>query len=286
MKGGMAESQAGCTIWDDVSRDTFARFAEFAYMGDYSIPDLERVKRARKRKIVEPPMPDIQKSARDSIPVCEPEPEPSSVLIPVPEPVEEFVGLDYWRGLPVPERKKKPPKSKTGSNIEILLGTKREKYPECHSRIPAADFHALTFPLLVPRNNHDKACEPAATFDPERSYANVFLAHAALYVLADYKLIDSLKALALYKLHKTLCAFRVYDENAEDIVALARYAYSEEAGCGGLSEGNAGVRNLVCHYMATNALVLSFNDAFMELLGEGGQFVKDFFKYEVQRDIS
>jgi hypothetical protein len=39
----------------------------------------------------------------------------------------------------------------------------------------------------------------------------------------------------------------------------------------------------VCQYMATNALVLSLDDGFMELLGEGGQFVKDFSKFEVQR---
>jgi hypothetical protein len=38
----------------------------------------------------------------------------------------------------------------------------------------------------------------------------------------------------------------------------------------------------VCQYMATNALALSSNHGFMDLLRDGGQLVKDFFKYEVQ----
>jgi hypothetical protein len=85
-------------------------------------------------------------------------------------------------------------------------------------------------------------------FDPDQSYTEVFLSHASLYVLGDFKLIDSLKALALFKLHKTLCVFQVDDGNVEDIIALARYAYSEGGGGGGLDEGigNLGVCGVWC----------------------------------------
>jgi hypothetical protein len=145
------------------------------------------------------------------------------------------------------------------------------------------DFQSLTFPLLVPRNNHDKTCEPAEQFDPDQSYTEAFLNHTSLYILGDLQLIDSLKALTLFKLHKTLCVFQLDDGNAEDIIALARYAYSEEGGGGALDKGIGSLRSLVCQYMATDAVVLSFNDEFMGLLGNGGQLVKDFFKYEVQR---
>jgi hypothetical protein len=165
----------------------------------------------------------------------------------------------------------------------IVPITKRDKYPEHHSRVHSDDFQSLTFPLLAPRNNHDKTCEPAEQFDPDQSYTEAFLSHASLYILGDLQLIDSLKALALFKLHKTLCVFQLDDGNAEDIIALARYAYFEEGGGGALDEGIGGLRSLICQYMATNAVVLSFNDGFMDLLGDGGQLVKDFFKYEVQR---
>ena len=57
----------------------------------------------------------------------------------------------------------------------------------------------------------------------------MFLAHASLYVLGDIWLIDTLKALALYKLHTALCIFELGDKNIDDIVELARCAYNEEA---------------------------------------------------------
>jgi hypothetical protein len=87
----------------------------------------------------------------------------------------------------------------------------------------------------------------------------------------------------LFKLHKTLCIFQLNDGNTKDIIALARYTYSKEGGGGGLDKGIRGLRSLVCQYIATNAVVLSFNNGFMDLLGDSGQLVKDFFKYEVQR---
>lgn len=161
--------------------------------------------------------------------------------------------------------------------------TKRDKYPERYSPIHSADFQSLLFRVHTPRNNYDNTCEPAEHFDPDQSYSNVFLSHASLYVLADYRLIDSLKDLALFKLHKTMCVFQLNDENVEDVIDLARYAYSEEGGGGGLDEGNGDLRRLVCHYMSTKALALSLDDGFMDLLADGGQFVKDFFKFEVQR---
>jgi hypothetical protein len=50
----------------------------------------------------------------------------------------------------------------------------RDRHPE---------FHTLPYPLLTPRNIHLRTCEPH--FQPDRSYSNVFLAHASLYVLGD-----------------------------------------------------------------------------------------------------
>lgn len=102
----------------------------------------------------------------------------------------------------------------------------------------------------------------------------MFLAHTSVYVLADFWFTDTLKALALYKLHKTLCIFQLDDKNIWDIIDLARYV-NNEAGKG-LEEGIGGLRSIVCEYMALNAAVLSLHTRFTELLAEGGQFVKIF----------
>jgi hypothetical protein len=61
--------------------------------------------------------------------------------------------------------------------------------------------------------------------EKERSYSNVLLSNASLYVLGDDQLVESLKALSLFKPHKTLCTFELDNENVGDITDLARYAY-------------------------------------------------------------
>jgi hypothetical protein len=40
MEGVMLEGSAGQAKWEDVDMETFARFAQFAYTGDYSIPTM------------------------------------------------------------------------------------------------------------------------------------------------------------------------------------------------------------------------------------------------------
>jgi hypothetical protein len=99
--------------------------------------------------------------------------------------------------------------------------------------------------------------------------------------LGDFWLIDVLKALAIYKLHKALCVFELDDENVTDIVNLARYAYKEEGN--GLEEGIGRLRGLVCQYVALHAAKLSLCTVFMDFIEEGGQFARDFVKFAVQR---
>lgn len=85
----------------------------------------------------------------------------------------------------------------------------------------------------------------------------------------------------MHKLHKTLCVFQLDSEHMGDAIELARYVYAEDGK--DVSEGNGGVRGLVCQYLAQNAVVLAADDGFLELLEEGGQFVRDFFRFVVQR---
>lgn len=64
-----------------------------------------------------------------------------------------------------------------------------------------------------------------------------------------------------------MSVFQLKDENAEDIVDLARYAYSEEGG-GGSFDGEIGdLRSLVCQFTAVNSSALSSNAGFIDLIG-------------------
>lgn len=241
MRSGLSESQSARTIWNDVSKDTFVRFVQFAYTGDYSIPVM-----------------DARETAVGDEDVCG-------------EVYEDSVAEEIIEE-PVPEPRSAPVDFGWGS-----FTTKKPKTPKKPSR--KAVFNALTFHLLSPRNHYDDTLEPSDTFDPDKVYSHVFISHAALWILGDYHLIDSLKALALYKLYKTLRIFQPNNKNVGDVIDLVKYVYSEEGGGGGVNEGISELRNLVCQFIAVNATALSDDEKFMEFLAEGGHFVKDFFKF-------
>ncbi|KAM3068467.1 hypothetical protein ACMFMG_009608 [Clarireedia jacksonii] len=269
MKGGMLESQVGCTKWGDVSKETFERFVQFAYTGDYSVPvGVKRKARARTGKKGWEIENEVV-NASFGTPI-----EMDDETQPVEVPPEDSWGLAWTNSI-----SKKSKKEKKGSS---------SKKAAFSFKLPT-DFNSFCFSHnLSPSNNYVDTCEPSTVFDPELNYTSIFLAHAALYILADYRIIDSLKARALYKLHKTLSTFQLNESNAEDVVNLARYVYEQEEGVDGLVGGDGLVgdlRALVCTYLAMNAKVLALDEEFMELLGKGGQFVKDFFWFELRRVV-
>lgn len=254
MRGGMAESRAACTKWDSVSKETFERFAQFAYTGDYSIPKMEP--RVAEEEII------INAAPIDTSPELLEVPE-SYMVAPPPPPSPPAPDLwDDWGTRSVSKKGKK----------------KKTK----HVNPMNQDFHSLSFPPPASRDNYEESYEPSEEFNQNQDYSNVFFVHASLYSLGDLWLVDSLKSLALYKLHKTLCAFEINDESVEDILTLTRYAYSEEVGGAGYDEGIGGLRSLVCQFLKVNAVALSLDEGFMEILGEGGQISKDMFKAVAQ----
>jgi hypothetical protein len=320
-KGDSPEAQAGHATWKDVSKDTFERFSQFAYTGDYSIPKTEKrntggvftppsspyaatvssITRGRhgseasastvdpqlqekaaqplfdnelgRELVAEKPLDDegtilnqptlTKKSRKKGRKKQEAQtiPEPVVAEPPPPEPQPD-PEPEVDQALVEPEPTPAEPEQNTEQTEPKLV----------------VDFPTLSYPLHADRDNYNGTCEPSLDFEKDHSYSKVLLSHASLYVLGDFQLIDSLKALALFKLHKTLCAFQLDKENIGDITDLARYTYSKDG-----SEGIEGLRGLVCQYMGLHAVELSNDTRFMNLLAEGGQIVKDFFKLGLQR---
>jgi hypothetical protein len=196
MKGETQEFQTGCATWDYVSKETFERFTQFAYTGDYSIPKMEKRNRVamQREAVTDDSSPSTSNRIRRW---DEAEADPNLVVEqPEPEPFDwnDFAGKKdtkkkgksadlrpYWMV--------EPPAPTADADLEqgTVPITKRDKYPERYSHAHSDDFQSLTFPLLAPRNNHDKTCEPAEHFDPDQSFTEVFLSHASLYVLGDFK---------------------------------------------------------------------------------------------------
>ncbi|TAQ85295.1 hypothetical protein B7494_g6393 [Chlorociboria aeruginascens] len=280
VRGDLSETQAGCTIWEDVSKETFERFVQFAYTGDYSVPQTEKRKGIVKQDTVEDDT---------AFPPQEVEGEPEVNYfgiennnwgsLAISKKPKKKLWKDIRKSKRSPELVEEPAFCPMPTTSSPVIQPTREKYPETPLLSQfRGTFHSLSIPLLAPRNSYENTCEPAEDFERGQSYSNVFLAHASLYILGDYHLIDSLKALALHKLHKTLHIFQL-NENVEDIIDLARLAYSNEGK--GVEGGIGGLRDLVCRYMAVNASTLSLDAGFLDLLGEGGQFAQDLFSYGV-----
>jgi hypothetical protein len=65
MRGKMSESMNGLASWKDVDEKTFVRFAQFAYTGDYSVPQMVVINQVVSNQKEEVPV-DIQPNAQDS----------------------------------------------------------------------------------------------------------------------------------------------------------------------------------------------------------------------------
>jgi hypothetical protein len=274
--------------WPFVHKKTFERLAQFAYTGDYSIA--KPIKRYRPVN-----EQDGHAAGEDNKPAPEEPPVEEAPSTPTPE--EEYIEeaeqrTGTWHkgwvmteeattGAPINDTPEPEPESITWSFNESVQRRKNKKKGRHYTttrEIPEPT-DSLPYPLIAPRNNHEDTSEPDDHFDPDGNYTNVFHSHAALWALADLYNIDSLKGLALYKIHKILCVFQVNNENVGDVINLVRHVYSDKFG--GQADGR--LRGLVAQYMAFNSPSLSSNPSFMALLKEGGLFVEDFFQIVMQR---
>lgn len=111
----------------------------------------------------------------------------------------------------------------------------------------------------------------------EEDYTPVFLGHARLYVFAEKYGASTLRALALSKLHRTLTYFTIFKERIGDVIALVRYAYSNENTPDYDSEIVDDLRRLVTQYVVCEFRAFANTEQFCSLLEEGGPFVRDWW---------
>lgn len=188
VKGGLKESQAGYTVWEDVSKETFEQSVQFAYTGDYSVPKLEkrgssadRDKTASKVFCDEPQEKNHQ--------VCQPGEE-----IP-PSTVDEF-SFEWSPLFKKKDKKAKkmvnrveetPPSPEDFRSVPLPFGPFGFlQHPSALPK-PSKEFKSLRYPLLTPRNNYAGTYKPSEFCDPEASYSNQFLTHTILYILGDFE---------------------------------------------------------------------------------------------------
>jgi hypothetical protein len=147
---------------------------------------------------------------------------------------------------------------------------------------PFNTFESLGNSLVEPRPNFKDACTATIRQGADENVGEVLLIHASLYVLAEKWGGDSLKKLSLFKLHTTLGILQLDPPRARAIVDLARYAYSDE-NIPDLDNGLDGLRELICEYILSRVEVVSKQATFLDLMEEGGPFVRDLWRATVPR---
>ncbi|PMD26189.1 hypothetical protein NA56DRAFT_698355 [Hyaloscypha hepaticicola] len=251
MRGKMSESASRVATWVDVGRETFVRFAQFAYTGDYSVPKM----------IVSCQVPQPEQ--------CEKATEVEKDLWAIEAPP-----TDDWASVFAARVKDK--KKKKGAQL-----TNRERSRSLQTADYTIFDKSQVYALLQPRSKFADSCDPEIIDGPEENnITEALLSHTLLYILAEKWGIDSLKMLTLFKLHRTLSMLVLDSPKVPHVMELVRHGY---AGTPDLETGIDGLRDLLCQYVAANVKIMSEHEAFLALIQDGGTFVRDLWKRVLPR---
>ncbi|KAI1947732.1 hypothetical protein LOZ12_003654 [Ophidiomyces ophidiicola] len=185
ISGGMAEAREGYAWLEDTDPQTFARFGQYLYTGDYEAADPNII----------PSPPEIVSNAPDEF--------PDDSLADTLEAEDHKLWLCKKK-----DKGKKKRLIQRNDPVQIL-------------DMKPTNFSDLKYDAAV----HNFKKDPRRNMEPCEDYTEVFLCHARLYTFADKYDIPGLKDACLYKLHKTLVGFTLYKERRQDIVELVRYTY-------------------------------------------------------------
>jgi hypothetical protein len=231
--GKMAEAQEGTAVFEDVTVDTFARFSQYMYTGDYT------AHKSNHTSDVPPPPP------------------------PPPPPPVEADDLDmepvYWEDTIASSRIGRRKKSVKGKKYDCeycLMPTSASKRTKAWEAFQSRSYPRPSTGPHVSDTNID--------LDKDTP----FLCHAQLYVLADKYDIEELRCLSLSKLHFSLCAYGMDHSPVEDVVTLLEYTFCNTPD---RQECTDGLRSLVIDYVACIVEQLCRNSSFESLLEEKGE---------------
>jgi hypothetical protein len=260
INGGMEESATQCAKIEDVNVDDFIRFCEYAYRSDYTTPPWKEV------------LPELSSTSSKG---------------------QQNGDDDPW-GVPMPKKKK----SKKGRVVPVP--EIYEPVPDVYEELPAAPpvpeplYEAVPIsraPLWTRFNSRTylddsgpkaqilQHFEPRSNTAVDQDFKPVLLAHARLYCFAHLRLIEQLTALTLDKLHKTLMNFKLFTSRVEDIIELARFAYSNlDLPDRRDDETINDLRKLVVEYIVCEIDTIGKCDEFVKYMEEGSEFVGDFWR--------
>lgn len=248
----MIESEQQCARLEDIDEDTFVRFLEFAYTGDYSVPH-----------------PDIVLGSTD--------------VVAEDTGPQHLAGQDLedaLRSMNFEERVVKTSDEPSKDDRQSLKKTRKKRKIQAEGRRISMEempqYERGTDLWQTFRNeahvNKIKAWKPPVNNDRCEDYGPIFLCHAELYVFSDRYNVKPLQDLALQKLRLTLTRFNMFEERINDIVQLVRYTYANTVD---FDDGIDRLRNLVSDYVVCHMETIAEDKDFQDLLQEPGAAAKD-----------
>lgn len=241
MNGLMREATDGIAILDDIDEQTFVRFCEYAYMGDYTPAQRQLVLAASKVNRAE-----------------------------LPAPVKDY--SDDFFGFPSSKKEKK--EKKKSASVFSGFDSVEKSCGQCGREAPMQilwdEFQRRDYSVVSPK------FRPRENLEECEDNAGPFLCHARVYVFADRYDIAGLRILALDKLHQALCSFKAAGNQMGKVIDLPQFCYSND----NTRDNEAGqdidrLRSMVVHFVVCVFEIIVKDNSFLELMEEGGRFARD-----------
>ncbi|KAL9621056.1 MAG: hypothetical protein Q9160_004441 [Pyrenula sp. 1 TL-2023] len=315
----MLEAREGYAVLKDIDPDTFVRFCEYAYKGDYTVarPD-DIIVRAEGLSLDEVDVSHV--TAVDEIPevlaeATEPVPEEEPLAVPEPSrsPFGErsialgddgisnlttrrseaaSLGNDIWDSFRKSKKGKKARKAKTAKTRRKRIDDLAKSKETLQSASPDARAWKRVRFWRAFTDDEDStppryACDDEGNNERESwsDYTPVFLAHARVYAFADTYAIPGLARLAVQHLRDALIDLKLgtHDQSQlQGVLELLDYTYSHTAD---RSEGGKIdiLRDLVVHYTSCVVEYLEEDSEFLKILEKNGQVGRDLVTYMMRR---
>lgn len=271
----MKEAKTGTVeimdVEGDVDDETVMRFIEYAYTGDYTVPEAE-VEVVEPEEKVDANSTDIDNGQpREE----EPAEEPAALE---EEPLHEDAGPLQWeREMSPAKRRLQKKRAMYNDNPWSFGGDPR---PEEARKVSERDKMWDKFLDLAAVKEKPKAWEPPENLSDTEDHVQVFLCHARLYVFSDRYECGGLRDLSLQKLRLTLSRFKLYEKRVSDVVRLISYTYGHTPD---LNHGTDKLRGLVIEYAVCQVESLMKDENFLAMLEETGQLARDLMVAMLQR---
>ncbi|CAH0057351.1 unnamed protein product [Clonostachys solani] len=240
VNGQMKEALEGEVYWAEVDTDTFIRFSQFAYTGDYYEAKFQPRQgsecSASAGHTSSPPSLPLQSQA---VPHTNEEPNTANPHISARSVATRAPAPRSWSG------RKRVEETALKEKKNLLWA----KFKSLHADT------GLEGPVPMNASGDDTT--------------ELLLSHARVYVFAECYDVAPLRLLSLRKLRQTLEHFQMYDEAVYDVIQLINYCYENTMA---RADGAEDMRSLLCMFTACHMEKLWSNKEFQELVQTCGEF--------------